>query len=283
MDRGMARERERTPHGLGTLVGDARGVERAREPGRRTRAETWVRGSSRTGEARTQSQLVAVLEGRLGILLHGLVVRILAGVVGDDESATNAAGGARRAEGAPRRAGLRDAAPRPASGETRLARASAFCIRDSSAARSAHRKRHRLDARVDPTLSALPNDASASARVVSGGEARRTPRIRHETPVHGENIRVVGESDKDARIFNCQQAAVMTNRKSSKPSDEFREPARSRTKCRMWNDRCRLFREGRSRQPREDRHPRASNEEVWGVRHKPPPGGAPLAPLSLPR
>ena len=201
MDRGMARERERTPHGLGTLVGDARGVERAREPGRRTRAETWVRGSSRTGEARTQSQLVAVLEGRLG-LLHGLVVRILAGVVGDDESATNAAGGARRAEGAPRRAGLRDAAPRPASGETRLARASAFCIRDSSAARSAHRKRHRLDARVDPTLSALPNDAPASARVVSGDEARRTPRIRHETPVHGENIRVVGESIEETQEFS---------------------------------------------------------------------------------
>ena len=112
MDRGMARERERTPHGLGTLVGDARGVERAREPGRRTRAETWVRGSSRTGEARTQSQLVAVLEGRLGILLHGLVVRILAGVVGDDESATNAAGGARRAEGAPRRARVFATPPR---------------------------------------------------------------------------------------------------------------------------------------------------------------------------
>ena len=74
----------------------------------------------------------------------------------------------------------------------------------------------------------------------------------------------------------------MTNRESSKPSDEFRELARSRTKCRMWNDRCRLFREGRSRLPERSPPSRVERRSL-GVRHKPPPGGAPLAPLSLPR
>ena len=122
-------------------------VERARA-GRRTRAGRGSRFESH-GRGTHTVPTRGGTRRRLGILLHGLVVRILAGVVGDDESATNAAGGARRAEA--RRVAARDAAPRPASGETRLARASAFSLGDSSAARSAHRKRHRLDARVDPT------------------------------------------------------------------------------------------------------------------------------------
>ena len=272
----MARGRERTPHGLGTLVGDARGVERAREPGRRTRAETWVRGSSRTGEARTQSQLVAVLEGRLGILLHGLVVRILAGVVGDDESATNAAGGARRAEGAPRRAGLRDAAPRPASGETRLARASAFSNRDSSAARGAHRERHRLDARVDPTLSALPNDAPASARVVSGGKARRTPRISHGTPVHGKNIRVV-MSHTDSRPVSSKKITCVSYRRIANRERPRMKTANRRAAARVLQ----AFSQWRSRPKKNATLTRRTKKSRAFVTSRRPSRRAPLS-VSLP-
>ena len=183
--RGRARERARATRGGGAALAHAANRAAARAGGR-ARGSRLGRGPRECpggglgrgdagAVARTEAELVAVLEGRLRVLRHGFVVRVLTRVVRDDERAASLGADASRRG---RRARARSKTRMRAFG----AAAAAFHAKPPDRGRAgARRERHRLvttrKARADESArgASVKRVRDGRARGVGVGPARVDP------------------------------------------------------------------------------------------------------------